>query len=184
MLDFAYFAVTALNILWFGAAFHYFSIKQFAAAKVLVPKSSRDSPLFLTIAASVRFLGGMNLAFAVLSLPCSCSWQPVLLQRTHSPRRWPRRRISLGRPPGSNEVHLRSGCNATGRECSLVPHLLLREMSAVSSQESSFGIKLGVHERSHFFQSGHDLVQRRAYKRLVFSSKPSEDHATAAFFFN
>jgi hypothetical protein len=68
MLDLAFYAVGVLNVLWFSAAFHYFSIKQIAAAKVLVPKSSRNSPLFLTIAASVRFLGGMNLAFAVLSL--------------------------------------------------------------------------------------------------------------------
>jgi hypothetical protein len=68
MLDLAFSAVAVLNVLWFSAGFHYFSIKQFAAAKVLVPTSSRDSPLFLTIAASLRFLGGMNLAFAVLSL--------------------------------------------------------------------------------------------------------------------
>lgn len=68
MLDLAYYAVLVLNVLWFSAGFHYFSFKQFAAAKVLVPKSSRNSPLFLTIAASVRFLGGMNLAFAALSL--------------------------------------------------------------------------------------------------------------------
>ena len=68
MLDSAYYAVLVLNLLWFGAAFHYFSIKQVAAAKVLVPQSSRNSPLFLTVAASVRFLGGMNLALAVLSL--------------------------------------------------------------------------------------------------------------------
>ena len=68
MLDLVYYAVLVLNVLWFGMAFHYFSIKRFAAAKVLVPESSRDSPLFLTIAASVRFLGGMNLAFAILSL--------------------------------------------------------------------------------------------------------------------
>jgi hypothetical protein len=68
MLDLSYYAVLVLNTLWFGAAFHYFSIKQFAAAKMLVPNTSRDSPLFLTVAASVRFLGGMNLAFAVLSL--------------------------------------------------------------------------------------------------------------------
>jgi hypothetical protein len=68
MLDFAYTLVLVLNTLWFGAAFHYFSIKHIAAAKVLVPATSRESPLFRTIAAAVRFLGGMNLAFAVLSL--------------------------------------------------------------------------------------------------------------------
>lgn len=68
MLRFAEHAVLALNATWFLAAFVYFSIRQHAAAKVLVPKPARESPLFLTIAASVRFLGGMNLAFAVLSV--------------------------------------------------------------------------------------------------------------------
>ena len=67
-LELAYNAVMVLNVLWFSAAFHYFSIKHFAAAEVLVPKSSRDSPLFRTVAAAVRFLGGMNFAFAALSL--------------------------------------------------------------------------------------------------------------------
>jgi len=68
MLSIAFVIVLLFNLAWFGAAFHYFSLKQFSAAKVLVPHTSRDSPLFLTIAASVRFLGAMNLAFAVLSL--------------------------------------------------------------------------------------------------------------------
>ena len=57
-----------LNLLWFGAGFHYFSLKPSSAAKVLVPKASRESPLFVTIAASVRFLGGMNFALAFFSL--------------------------------------------------------------------------------------------------------------------
>lgn len=67
MLQFFLIVVLILNIAWFGVAFHYFSLKQFSAAKVLVPSSSRESPLFKTVAASVRFLGGMNLAFALLS---------------------------------------------------------------------------------------------------------------------
>ena len=66
------FTVTlVLNTLWFGAGFWYFSLTPNTAAKLLVPKSARGSPLFLTIAASVRFLGGMNFAlsaFAVLVL--------------------------------------------------------------------------------------------------------------------
>lgn len=68
MPDFAYYVVMVLNALWFSAAFYYFSIKHVSAAKLLVPKSARESPLFLTVAASVRFLGGMNLAFALLAL--------------------------------------------------------------------------------------------------------------------
>ena len=68
MLHLAFVVVLLLNLAWFGAAFHYFSLKQFSAAKVLVPESARGSPLFQTVAASVRFLGGMNLAFAMLSV--------------------------------------------------------------------------------------------------------------------
>ncbi len=60
--------VLILNALWFGAAFRYFSLTPDTAAKVLVPKSARESPLFKTLSASMPFLGGMNLAFAVLSI--------------------------------------------------------------------------------------------------------------------
>ena len=64
---YAYIIALILSMLWFLAAFRYFSFQQFAASKVLVPKSARSSPLFPTIAASIRFLGGMNGAFAILS---------------------------------------------------------------------------------------------------------------------
>jgi hypothetical protein len=64
----AFIVVLILNAVWCSAAFHYFSLRHWAAAKLLVPKSARDSPLFATIAAAVRFLGGMNLAVAVLAL--------------------------------------------------------------------------------------------------------------------
>ena len=56
------------SLLWFAAAFRYFSFQHFAAAKVFVPNTSRHSPLFPTIAVLTRFLGGMNAAFALLSL--------------------------------------------------------------------------------------------------------------------
>jgi hypothetical protein len=65
--DAAYLVALVASLLWFAAAFRYFSFQQFAASKVLVPASARSSPLFLTIAASVRFLGGMNGAFALMS---------------------------------------------------------------------------------------------------------------------
>jgi hypothetical protein len=64
----AFTVVLILNALWFGAGFGYFSLAPKTAAKLLVPRSARESPLFLTIAASVRFLGGMNFAFATFSL--------------------------------------------------------------------------------------------------------------------
>ena len=60
--------ILVLNIVWFGAAFRYFSLTPTTAAKVLVPKSARQSPLFTTVAASVRFLGGMNFAFAAFAV--------------------------------------------------------------------------------------------------------------------
>ena len=60
--------VLVLNLLWFGLAFRYFSLTPGTAAKLLVPKSARGSALFKTVAASVRFLGGMNFAFAALAL--------------------------------------------------------------------------------------------------------------------
>jgi hypothetical protein len=63
----AYLVALIASLLWFAAAFRYFSFQQFAASKVLVPASARSSPLFPTIAASIRFLGGMNGAFALMS---------------------------------------------------------------------------------------------------------------------
>jgi hypothetical protein len=65
---FAFTIVTVLNALWFGVAFQYFSLIPNTAAKILVPKSARDSPLFTTVSASVRFLGGMNFAFAAFAI--------------------------------------------------------------------------------------------------------------------
>jgi hypothetical protein len=62
--------VMVLNLIWFGMAFHYFSLKPKAVAKMLTPKPLRDSPLFETVAFSVQSLGGMNFAVASLSLLC------------------------------------------------------------------------------------------------------------------
>jgi hypothetical protein len=67
-LNTAFIVTLALNALWFGAGFRYFGLTPNTAAKLLVPESARESPLFPTIAASVRFLGGMNLAFAAFAV--------------------------------------------------------------------------------------------------------------------
>jgi hypothetical protein len=64
----AFTIVLALNVAWFSMAFWYFTVKSVAAAKLLVPKSARESPLFSTVSASVRFLGAMNFAFALMSV--------------------------------------------------------------------------------------------------------------------
>jgi len=64
----AYIIALFASLLWFAAALRYFSFKHYASAKVMVPKSARSSPLFHTIAAATRFLGGFNGAFALLCL--------------------------------------------------------------------------------------------------------------------
>ena len=59
--------ILALNVLWFGAGFWQFSLRPDAAAKGLVPKSARGSPLFKTISTFIQFLGGMNFAFSAFA---------------------------------------------------------------------------------------------------------------------
>lgn len=68
-----------VSALWFTAAFRYFSFQHMAFAKVVVPKTARHSPVFVTTGALARFLGGMNGAFALLS------WLLVILWATGSP---------------------------------------------------------------------------------------------------
>ena len=59
--------VLVLNVLWFGAAFWFFGFKNETAAKLLVPKSARDNPIFPTITSALPFLGGMNFALCLLA---------------------------------------------------------------------------------------------------------------------
>ena len=60
--------VLLLNALWFGSAFHLFSLRSKVFAKVIVPHEHRDTPVLDTLIMSGKFLGGFNLAFALLSL--------------------------------------------------------------------------------------------------------------------
>ena len=64
--SYAYMLTLLASALWFTAALRYFGFQQFAAAKVMVAGSQRRSPLFPTMAAGIRFLGGMNGALALL----------------------------------------------------------------------------------------------------------------------
>lgn len=57
-----------LNVIWFSLGFHVFAMRNRIFAKLLVPREQRDTPVFDTLAVSGRFLGGFNLAFAVLNL--------------------------------------------------------------------------------------------------------------------
>lgn len=60
--------VLALNVLWFAAGFHLFAIRSHIFAKIVVPREHRDTPVMETLIRSGKFLGGFNLALAVLSL--------------------------------------------------------------------------------------------------------------------
>lgn len=60
--------VLLLNTLWFVGAFIQFSIAQTNTLKILLPREERSNPIAPTLAASVAFLGGMNLPIGLLSL--------------------------------------------------------------------------------------------------------------------
>ena len=60
--------VLMLNIIWFAMAFNVFALRNHIFAKILVPKEHRDSPVFVVLAESGKFLGGFNLAFAICNL--------------------------------------------------------------------------------------------------------------------
>ncbi len=64
--NFFYGLALVAGMLWFGMGFRYFGFQQHTAARVLIPKEARNSPLFETTAAGVRFLGGFNAAFMLL----------------------------------------------------------------------------------------------------------------------
>lgn len=68
MLEAVFIAVLAANALWFGGGFHVFWIKGPLTSNMLIRREHRDSPLRDTVIASGRFLGGMNLGFATLSV--------------------------------------------------------------------------------------------------------------------
>ncbi|MBW0145906.1 hypothetical protein [Marinobacter arenosus] len=73
-----------LNAIWFAMAFNVFSIRNRIFAKVLVPREHRDTPVFDVLAESGRFLGGFNLAFALLNVLLSINLEafPTDAQRS------------------------------------------------------------------------------------------------------
>ncbi len=60
--------ILVLNTIWFAMAFHVFSIRNQVFAKILVPRSHRDTPAFAVLVASGKFLGGFNLAFMLCNV--------------------------------------------------------------------------------------------------------------------
>jgi hypothetical protein len=63
-----YAIVVVASLAWFGSALRTFSFRQHFAASLLLPKSARGTPVFETMAASIRFLGGMNGALFLFCL--------------------------------------------------------------------------------------------------------------------
>ncbi|MEM7142498.1 MAG: hypothetical protein AAF548_15860 [Actinomycetota bacterium] len=66
--DIAYVVALVASLVWFTMGFRYFSFQSETAAKAMVGRPHRDSPIFRTYAAGVRFLGGFNAAFALMAL--------------------------------------------------------------------------------------------------------------------
>lgn len=56
------------NAIWFGLGFHLFALRGKVFAKILVPKSNRDTPVFDVLIESGKFLGGFNFALCVVSI--------------------------------------------------------------------------------------------------------------------
>ena len=71
--------VLLLNTLWFVGAFVQFSIAQTNTLKILLPREERGNPIAPTLAASVAFLGGMNLPIGLLSFYLLAA-RPVFFQ--------------------------------------------------------------------------------------------------------
>jgi len=57
----------ALNVLWFGLGFRLFALRPRQAVRLLVGPEHRDETSRQALVSALPFLGGMNLAFAVLS---------------------------------------------------------------------------------------------------------------------
>ncbi|KAF1065826.1 hypothetical protein [Variovorax sp.] len=57
-----------LNAAWFALGARFFCLDSLRAARLLVAKADRASPLLPAIAGAVRFLGAMNLAWLALCL--------------------------------------------------------------------------------------------------------------------
>ena len=98
----AFSAVMVLNIVWFSLAFYFFSVRPLNATKLLVPRGERDSLLFGTVMYTLRFLGGLNFALALLALVLAaahasqCAFNmPLVLNQRGMPGA---SRVGLSRP--------------------------------------------------------------------------------------
>ena len=60
--------ILILNAIWFALGFHAFAIRSIIFAKTIVPKQHRDTPVFDMLAASGKFVGGLNFALCILNV--------------------------------------------------------------------------------------------------------------------
>ena len=61
-------AVLILDAVWFGLGFWFFSLRARRAIRILVPRSAEGETSARALAASLPFLGGMNLGYAGLAV--------------------------------------------------------------------------------------------------------------------
>jgi hypothetical protein len=62
--------VLVVNVLWFGMGFAFFALRPQRALCLLIPRTAHGETSARALAASLPFLGGLNLALAVLSAAC------------------------------------------------------------------------------------------------------------------
>ena len=60
-------AILTLNVAWFGMGFSFFWPRARRAVRILIPREADGETSARALAASLPFLGGLNLGFAVLS---------------------------------------------------------------------------------------------------------------------
>jgi hypothetical protein len=56
------------NGLWFSAGFYFFTFRSASAAQLILKRKFADDNIFNALAYSLKFLGGLNLAFAIFTL--------------------------------------------------------------------------------------------------------------------
>lgn len=67
MADYVSTSVLCVNVIWFGLAFRLFGLQPARAVKMLVPREAKDEISRRALVDALPFLGGMNLALALLS---------------------------------------------------------------------------------------------------------------------
>ena len=77
--------VLAVNAAWFGMGFVFFSLRPHLALRLLIPRAAHGETSARALAASLPFLGGLNLALAVLSATYlgACLWTHQAPQSWH-----------------------------------------------------------------------------------------------------